>query len=539
MLEPAETYAQVYDAFAWRIPERYNIVADVLDRHVLARPEAPALIYDTGADTVTAYSFLDMYRLAGQCANLFKGHGVEPGDRVALLLGQTPETAICHLGAWKIGAITVPLFTLFEEQALAFRLADSGARVVVTDHANYGKILALRDRLPALARVFLIDGLEPDAHDFWIEMEHAADDCPTTSTRADDPALLTYTSGTTGPPKGALHGHRTMLGHMPGFDILHNFYGQPGDLCWSPADWAWLAGLMDVLMPSWWHGKPVLAFRAKGPFDPERAFHVMVKHRVRNVMLVPTMLKLMRQVGDPPDVDLRSVITGGEPVGPEILAWGERQFGFPINEGYGQTECNLVTAHVPNLMPAKPGSLGQAAPGHVAAIVDDDGEERPPGEAGHLAFRRPDPVMMLEYWQNPEATRDKYVGDWLLTGDLATRDEDGYFWFVGRADDVITSAGFRIGPGEIEDCLIKHPAVLMAAAIGVPDPIRTEVIKAFIIPRNAGDAGPDLEADIRDFVRTKLARHAYPRQIEFVDSLPTTVTGKVMRRVLREREGAA
>ncbi|MGB8502938.1 AMP-binding protein, partial [Mycobacterium sp.] len=331
-----------------------------------------------------------------------------------------------------------------------------------------------------------------------------------------------------------------LLGHVPCIEMQHDFFPQRGDLQWGPLDWAWIAGLMDLLMPSWFHGMPVLAFRSIG-FDPEQAYHMMAKHRVTNALLVPTMIRLMKQVPDPLarfDLNLRSLVSGGEAVGKEIIEWTQETLNVRINEVFGQTECNLVLGHNAMLMQPKPGSLGQPIPGHVGAVVDDEGNELPPGEVGHIAFKRPDPVMLLEYWNNPQATKDKFVGNWLLTGDLGQRDEDGYFWYHGRADDVITSAGYRIGPGEIEEALLRHPAVRLAAAIGVPDPVRTESIKAFLVLAEGQRPSKALEDEIREFVRTRLARHEYPRAIEFVDSLPTTTTGKIMRRELRERERA-
>jgi acetyl-CoA synthetase len=309
---------------------------------------------------------------------------------------------------------------------------------------------------------------------------------------------------------------------------------------WSPADWSWLAGLMDVLMPAWYHGVPVLAFRA-ARFDPEQAFAMIGRHRVRTALLVPTMLRLMRQVPDPVGrfgARMRAIYSGGEPVGKELLEWSAEVLDLPINEVFGQTECNLVLGSNASVMPIKPGSIGRAVPGHVAAIVDDGGQVLPPGATGNIAIRRPDPVMMLEYWRNPEATRDKYAGDWLITGDLGACDEEGYFWFQGRADDVITSGGYRIGPAEIEDALVRHPAVVMAAAVGVPDPVRTESIKAFVIVKEGFATGPQLADDIRGFAREHLAKHEVPRDIEFVDALPMTTTGKIQRKKLREAERA-
>jgi acetyl-CoA synthetase len=297
---------------------------------------------------------------------------------------------------------------------------------------------------------------------------------------------------------------------------------------------------MDVLMPAWYHGVPVLTFRAPR-FDPEQAFAMMGRHRVRTALLTPTMLRLMRQVNDPVsrhDVRLRVIISGGESVGKDLHEWGVDALKAPINELFGQTECNLVLGSNSSIMPVKFGSIGRAIPGHTAAIVDDAGERLPAGEIGNIAIRSPDPVMMLEYWNNPEATRTKFANGWLITGDLGRCDEDGYFWFHGRADDVITSAGYRIGPSEIEDALARHPAVVMSAVIGVPDPVCTESIKAFVVLRP--DRTPDaaLVEDIRDFVRGHLAKHEVPREIEFVAALPMTTTGKILRRTLRDAERA-
>lgn len=539
MLTPASSYEELCAGFRWQVPATFNIAWAACDRHAEANPSGLALIYEDQSGNVHTYTFGEIQRLANRVANLLTACGVERGDRVAILLGQAPETALTHLGCFKIAAVSIPVFTLFGEEALEYRFRNSGAVAVVTDRENYPKIAAIRSRCPALRHVFIVDGQEDDTLDFWDELARASDQTETARTSGDTPAFISYTSGTTGQPKGALHAHRTLIGHMPGFEFLLNFFGQDGDLMWSPADWAWIAGLMDVLFPSWFHGKPVLAFRAKGAFDPAQAYHMLAKHNVRNTLLVPTMLKMMRQVPNPPKVHLRSMFSGGESVGREILEWGQQQFGFAINEGYGQTECNLITGHVPTLMPSRTGSLGKAAPGHEVAIVDDDGNEVAPGVEGHIACRRPDPVMLLNYWDNEPATRDKYIGDWLITGDLGTRDEEGYLWFVGRADDVITSSGYRIGPGEIEDCLLKHPGVALSAAIGKPDPDRTEIIKAFVVAADGYEPGAELEQDLRAFVRDKLAKHEYPREIEFVTELPTTATGKVMRRVLKERERAA
>ena len=385
----------------------------------------------------------------------------------------------------------------------------------------------------------MIDGREPDGGFLPDALESARDTFTNVDTAADDPAFINFTSGTTGHPKGALQAHRSMLGHLPGAEFVSISFRSRA-ISVVPGRLAWLAGLMDVLMPAWYHGVPVLTFRA-ARFDPEQAFAMIGRHRVRTTLLVPTMLRLMRQVHNPVErfgARLRAIYSGGDSVGKELLQWSAEALNVPINEVFGQTECNLVLGSNASAMPIKPGSIGRAIPGHVAAIVDDAGQPAPPGTVGNIAFRRPDPVMMLEYWRNEEATRDKYANDWLLTGDLGTCDEDGYFWFQGRADDVITCGGYRIGPAEIEDALAQHPAVIMAAAVGVPDPVRTEVIKAFVILKDHSQGSPKLAEEIRSFVRKHLAKHEVPRDIEFVDALPMTTTGKIQRRKLREAERA-
>lgn len=535
LINRAGTYREIYDAFRWEIPERFNTAVACCDRWA-NDPARIALIHEQPDGQVRRYTFTELRGLSNRCGNMLVGLGLQRNDRVLLLLGQRPETAILHLAAWRAGMISVVCSVLFGADAIEYRVQTSGARLVVTDEANLATALAAAGD----ARVICVDGARDGAEDFWALLAKGADTFSTVDTAADDPAFIVFTSGTTGPAKGALHAHRALLGHLPCIEMQHDFFPQRGDVVWSPADWAWIAGLMDVLMPSWFHGVPVLAFRSIG-FDPEQAFHMMAKHHVTNALLVPTMIRLMKQVPDPRaryDLRLRSLISGGETVGADIIEWTRQTLGVRINEVFGQTECNLVLGHNEMLMTPKPGSLGQPIPGHIGAVVDDIGNELPAGELGQIAFKRPDPVMLLEYWDNPQATTDKFAGDWLLTGDLGLRDEDGYFWYHGRADDVITSAGYRIGPGEIEEALLRHPAVRLAAAIGVPDPVRTEAIKAFVVLAGGQQPTTALERDIREFVKTRLARHEYPRAIEFVDSLPTTTTGKIMRRELRERERA-
>jgi acetyl-CoA synthetase len=542
MLTRTDNYEDLYARFAWNIPARYNMGVDVCDKHAAAAPDATALIVAADDDDVVTYSFGAMRALSNQAANMLTAHGLAAGDRVGVLLPQSVEAAVTHVAVWKAGMISVPLFTLFGEDALKFRLENSGAAAVVTDMANFPKIAGLIGDLPALKRVYVIDAGRDDDHftDFWTAMGRAKDSFTPIDTAADDPGVIIYTSGTTGNPKGALHAHRVLLGHLPAAEMFHNFLGQPGDLMWTPADWAWIGGLMNALMCSWHHGIPVVAYRAR-KYDPEQALDLMTRLGVRNTFMPPTALRLMSKIPNIRDryaLNLRSVASAGEPVGAELFHWGQRELGLTINEFYGQTECNIIVSNCSEIMQAKPGSVGRPAPGHVVDVIDAAGNILPPGREGDLACRAPDPVMLLEYWKNPEATQANMRNGWWLMGDTGYRDDDGYLWFVGRGDDVITSAGYRIGPGEIEDCLSHHPAVQLAAVVGVPDPIRTEAVKAFIVLTPGTDSGTETEQDIRDFVKKRLASHEYPRHIEFVEELPMTATGKIKRKELRDAERA-
>ena len=535
MLQPGDSYDEVYGDFRWDIPARYNIGVDVCDKWA-GRGDRLALIHETAQGAVETYSFDRLKSLSDRFAGALRRLGVGRGDRVAILLAQGPETAVVHIAAYKLGAVVMPLFTLFGPDALEHRLADSGAKAIVGDAENLAKVTPLLDRLPALEILISTDGGDgAAAHDYGDLIERAPEHLVAVDTAAEDPAMIVYTSGTTGPPKGALHAHRVLLGHLPGIQTHHENFPQAGDLCWTPADWAWIGGLLNVVFPAWHFGVPVLAHRM-AKFDAARAFELIARHRVRNCFLPPTALKLMRQVENPVPVSLRSVGSGGESLGAELLAWGEDALGLTINEFYGQTEANLIVSNRAGLMPVKAGSMGRPVPGHVVAVVDEDGVALGPGEVGQVAVRRPDPVMFLNYWNDAPATAAKFIGDWCLTGDLAHIDTDGYFWFVGRNDDVITSAGYRIGPAEIEDCLMKHPAVAMAAAVGVPDEMRTEIVKAFIVLAPGVAGSPELARQIQEHVKSQLAAHEYPRAVEFVAELPLTATGKIMRRVLRDRE---
>ncbi len=559
MLIQTDSYEKLLKNFRWEIPEFYNIGVDVCDKWAALEPQRLALIHVDENQNPNYFNFLDIQKLSNQTANLYSDYGVGIGDRVAVLLPQAPETAYAHIAAYKLGAISIPLFTLFGVEALEYRFANAGIKTVITNNEGLKKLVSIADKLTDLETVFCIQSLPQknlisDRYfrvvDFHRELQNQSDEFDVVSTKATDPAFLIYTSGTTGPPKGALHAHQALLGHLPGVEMSHNFI-QKGDLFWTPADWAWIGGLFDVLMPAWQNGVAVLSHRFK-KFSAEAAFSLMERFEVRNAFLPPTALKLMRLVNNPREqykLKLRSIASAGESVGTELLTWSEEALGIQINEFYGQTEFNMVVSSCNAIMKTKAGWMGKAVVGQELAIIDDDGAVLPYGQFGHIAIRptRPiklaNPVMFLGYWNNPEATEKKFLGDWFITGDVGEMDAEGYIRFISRDDDVITSSGYRIGPGEIEDCLLGHPSVLMAAVIGVPDALRTEIVKAFVVLddtvndtavlENSFDATQRLKEDIQQHVKTQLAAHEYPREIEFVEALPMTATGKIVRHKLR------
>ncbi|APR37236.1 acyl-CoA synthetase [Paraburkholderia sp. SOS3] len=538
MLRGSPSYEDEIRRFRWEIPERYNIGVDVCDKWADVEPERIALVHEHRDASVVHVTFGELRRCSNQAANCLKARGVARGSRVAILLAQSPQTAIAHIAAFKVGAISVPLFSLFGEEALEYRLKDSGASVLVTDAAGVKKIAAIRDRLPDLRSILVTEPVEDsiiEIEDFDSALDAEPHAYEPVATLAEDPATIIYTSGTTGKPKGALHAHRVLLGHLPGVEMSHGGTVSRGDIFWTPADWAWIGGLLDLLLPALHHGATVVSHRFE-KFNAAAAFDLMSRHRVTHVFLPPTALKMLRVEKSPRerwDLRLRSIASGGESLGAELLNWGKTALNATINEFYGQTECNMVVSSCGNWFEPRPGAIGRAAPGHDVQIVDDHGDVVPVDQIGNIAIRSPDPVMFLGYWNNPSATAGKFAGDFLLTGDLGRMDADGFIDYVGRNDDVITSAGYRIGPGPIEDCLLGHPAVRLVAVVGVPDAERTEIVKAYVVLADGFSANDALTRELQDHVRTRLAAHEYPRVIEYRESLPMTSTGKLIRRELR------
>jgi len=541
MLAEPDRYESLVGDFRWQVPERYNMGVAVADVWAARDPERVALILDRGEGKAAAtLSFGQLKSQSDRLASALCALGIRPGDRVALLLPQSFETAIAHVAIYKLGAIALPLALLFGSEALEYRLHTAGARAVVTNTLGLEKLKPIAARLPGLETILSVDGPDGPALDFHKLVADAAPGFEAVATGPDDPTLMIFTSGTTGPPKGALHGHRVLLGHMPGIQMANEFMPQPGDLMWTPADWAWAGGLLNALLPALSVGVPVVAGRFER-FDPETALGLIERLGVRNAFVPPTALRMLKSAGSIAGrfrLPLRVISSAGESLGRETLEWSRAEFGLTVNEFYGQTECNAVIGSCAAIGVSRPGAIGKPLPGHDVAIIDADGQRCRPGETGQIAIRRPDPVMFLGYWQSPDATERKFVGDWMTTGDQGVADEDGYIHFFGRDDDVITSAGYRIGPGEVEDCLTGHPAVAHAAVVGKPDALRTEIVKAYVVLKDEVAPSEDLRRGIGLWVRERLSAHEYPREVEFVDSMPLTTTGKVIRRIFRDRARA-
>jgi len=538
-----DRYDELYRSWRWEVPARFNLAVACCGRWAADRSRF-ALYWEDESGATAKYSFWDIQQQANRLSNALVGLGVKRGDRVALILPQRPEMAIAYMAIFQMGAIALPLSHLFGPEALEYRMDFAGASVVFVEPTTIANLWAIRDRLPGLKHVIGVGGArESGVHAYEALVGKGSACFAPADTLANDPALIIYTSGTTGPPKGALEAHRLIIGNLPGFLYSHDFFPQPGDVFWSPADWAWAGGLFDALLPSWYFGIPMLGYR--GRFDAERAYQLLEKYGVRNSFLFPTALKLMMKAVPEPQgryrLDLRSIMSAGESVGVTVLEWAREHLGVTINEMFGQTEINYVVGNCQAAWPVKPGAIGRPYPGHRVEIIDGEGEPLPRGELGEIAVHRScngmaDPVHFLEYWNNPQATKDKYIGQWGCTGDQGRMDEDGVIWYQGRSDDVIKSAGYRIGPAEIESCLVKHPAVANAAVIGKDDAARGQIVKALIVLQPGQVASTSLVEEIQAHVRGRLAPYEYPREIEFLDALPMTTTGKVQRKELRKRE---
>ena len=560
-------YEALHQGFGWKVPEQFNM-AQVCCGRWAQQPQTASHIaireHVAGQGLGRSWSFAQLQDAANRLSRVLDAQGVRRGDRVAIVLPQRFETAVAYMAVLQMGAVAMPLSMLFGPEALSFRIQDSQARVAIADESAWGALKEARKACPGLNTVIGVGQAGPDGDlDFDAAIRRQSPDFKPVQTGANDPAVLIYTSGTTGNPKGALIPHRALIGNLTGFVCSQNWFGfdpaRQGSaseaVFWSPADWAWTGGLMDALLPSLYFGRPIVAFN--GRFSPEAAFEILHTHGVTHTFLFPTALKaMMKAVPEPRSrycLQLQAIMSAGEAVGDAVFAYCQQQLGVTVNEMFGQTEINYVVGNCSMFWPPKPGSMGKGYPGHRVAVIDEKGQECPRGTPGEVAVNRfdvhgdPDPVFFLGYWNNDQATRNKYTGDWCRTGDVAICDEEGYLWYQGRTDDMFKAAGYRIGPGEIENCLVKHPAVQNAAVVPKPDAERGALVKAYVVlspdalaarQRAASVAAyeDEVRQSLQAHVRGLLAPYEYPKEIEFIDQLPMTTTGKVQRRVLRLQE---
>ncbi len=584
----ADTYAAMHAGFRWHVPEYFNIAEVCCNRWADSESAEPNAIkniaiyaHKPGAKA-SFYTYFELKQATDALSHVLQSLGVQRGDRVAIVMPQRFETAVAYMAVFQLGAVAMPLSMLFGPEALEYRLQDSEAVVAIADESSMASLQQVRTTCPALRTVIAVGAARADMQYEAATQQHQSA-FTAVKTKAEEAAILIYTSGTTGPPKGALLPHQALIGNLTGFVCSQNWFGfspvrpelvegpleeastssartDSSAVFWSPADWAWTGGLMDALLPTLYFGRPIVALNTHldGRFSPELAFSLMQQHGVTHSFLFPTALKAMMKAYPRPrkhfSLKLEGLMSAGEAVGDAVFGYCRDELGVVVNEMFGQTEINYIVGNCNRFWPPKPGSMGKGYPGHRVAVLDDEGRECAVGEPGDVAVHRfdvhgqPDPIFFLGYWKNDAATQAKFTGDWCRTGDMATRDADGYLWYEGRADDIFKAAGYRIGPGEIENCLVKHPAVANAAVVPKPDKERGAVVKAYVVL--APDLGAararihsskavfdaEITAELQLHVKKLLAPYEYPKEIEFIEALPMTTTGKVQRRILRLQE---
>jgi acetyl-CoA synthetase len=530
-------YDEMIRNFRWDVPAWYNIATDTVDKHDRNRL---AMLWEDYRGDERRLTFGDFQDMSARVANVLLGLGVKQGDRVAVLLPSVPETAAAFIAVFKMGAMLLSLSQLYGDESITHRLSDSGARVLITDAINRPRLENMRERVPSLERILVLNQEGPvigDDIDLDVAMKEASASFQTVTTSADDPAQLYYSSGTTGVAKGIVHAHRYLLGHNE-FELCHDVRDE--EIFHSTGEWAWIAGIVPGLLGPWKYGVPVAVFHRKGGYDPEQTLAMLEKYNVGNLFTTPTALRAMTQVknaGSRYTIKLRVACSAGEPLNPEVIRWFKDQFGVTVFDYYGLTESYPLCGNLPSV-PVRPGSMGRPLPGWEVAILDaQSGEPLGPDEQGEICLRaRSNPHYPIGYWNRPEESQAVFGGDWFHTRDAARMDSDGYIWYEGRADDVIISAGYRIGPFEVESALIEMPEVIEAAAVASPDALRGNVVKAFVRVTPGTRTDEAFVRKLQDHVRKSYASYAYPREIQFVEELPKTLTGKIRRIELREAE---
>ncbi|CAN5760446.1 AMP-binding protein [soil metagenome] len=530
-------YEEMASSWHWDVPERYNIAEDTVDKHPAGDP---AMLWEDSTGAEKRLTFGDMKAMSNRIANVLAGIGVERGDRVAVLLPSLPETAASFIAVYKLGAILLSLSQLYGDDGITHRLQDASVKVLVTDGKNRPRVETIREQVRSLERVAVLspdDSLVDGDLDLDDAMAGAAADFTAVDTSADDPAQLYYSSGTTGQAKGILHAHRYLLAHNE-YELCHDV--RQDEIFHSTGEWAWIAGIVPGLLGPWRFGVPVAVFKREGGYKPEETLHVLEKHEVGNLFTTPTALRAMTTLKDPGsqyDVNLRIACSAGEPLNPELIRWFEKHFGINFFDYSVLTESYPLCGNFPTVE-VRPGSMGRPMPGwEVAILAPDSSNEVPTGEVGEICLKaHTNPHYPLGYWNRPEDTEEVFGGEWFRTKDAAHMDADGYVWYEGRADDVIISAGYRIGPFEVESAIVELPEVVEAAAVAIPDKERGNVVKAFVKVAEGVAPSEELVDRIKEHVRKSYAAYAYPRSVEFVDDLPKTLTGKIRRIELRRAE---
>jgi acetyl-CoA synthetase len=537
-------WAEIYDEAGWGAPDRLNVAHETCDRHAEADSDRVALRY-VGVDGSTeSLTFGQLRDRSNAFANALESAGVDRGDRVFSYMSRVPDHYAAMIGTLKRGAVWGSVNERFGPDGIAYRLDDCDARAVVTTASNRGTVADALDDAPSVGTVFTLpdgddggagggSGLREDDVNLAEVLDGASTEYESVETAGEDDALLYYTSGTTGPAKGVLHEHRWVAGVAATQRFAVDL--REDDLYWSTADLGWLTGPINTL-GAWFWGTTLFTY--EGEFDPERWAELLDEYPVSVLFSVPTAYRMLRteeNVLEGVDLDLRHALSIGEPLSAGVIEWAEDRLGVTVHDTYGQTETgNMVINNYPS-MEVRPGSMGRPLPGVESAVVDPEtGEPLEPGETGEIAHRGEFPCFFAGYWEKPEKTEACFENGWYLSGDLAHRDEDGYFWFEGRADDVILSSGYRIGPFEVESSLGEHPAVAEAAVVPKPHPERGNIVKAYVV-LDETEPSDGLVEGMRDHVKSELSAHEYPREIEFVGELPKTVTGKIRRTELRDR----